>query len=209
MVHIFSEIVALLKLNSQDLTNVIFAFQEHSKVLLHSLSYILITFFFSLAVLLVLPDELYLTHEANCFKPFPQPYFNIVVLSVVSYSFLCLVCPPSLIFPVKGGVCLPYFHSLCVPLSYNTSSPPSHWQLHTCFVSPLFILCVSLTPIGFPSYPSVQAIGTIYHYLWSSLCVFLNCLKLNSTISSSCLTSLSPSCSHLLSFPLSLTQQDP
>lgn len=206
MLHIFSRISSLLKSNSKDLANVISAFQEHSHFCIPHTKLHSNHIFFSLAVLLVLPDELCLTHEANCFKPSPQPYFNIFLLSVVSYTFLHLVCPPSLPFWV--GV--PYFHSVYVPSSYNTSSPPpSHWQLHTCFFSPLFVLCVSLTPIGFPSYPSLQAIGTIYHYLWSCLCVFLNCLKLNSTISSSCLTSLTPSCSHLLSFPLSLTLQDP
>lgn len=120
-----------------------------------------------------------------------------------SHHFLIFlhVCPPFFTHPSQTIVVPPYFHSLVDSLRFNTSSPPPTATL------PFSTLCVFYT-FRFSSYPSLQAIWTIHHYLWTCLSVSLNFLKLNSTISSSWLTSLSPSSLLPLSFTLSLTQQD-
>lgn len=186
--------------------NVISAFQQHSHFCVsHWITVYSCHIFISLAALSVLTDELWLTHEANCFKPSPQDYFNIFSVSVVSYRFLLFVCSP---FSLSDkNCCRAALFSLCafeiLPFLLHHTDNSTHSSS-----LPFFLLCVSLTLMGFPQLPFSS--GNRHHLSLSVITspIFFNCLKLNCTISSSCLTSLSPSSSHLLSFPLSVTQQD-
>lgn len=95
------------------------------------------------------------------------------------------------------------FRAAILPLLLN------HTDSYTLFSSlPFFSTLCFFNTYGFSQL--LFSSGNRHHLSLSVITspVFLNCLKRNSTISSSCLTSLSPSYSHLLSFSLSVTQQD-